>query len=895
MGSVVTLSATITVSGHAATGGTVNFLDGTRSLGTVQVIVSGAEVGTAFLKTNSFGPGNHNLTASYSGAPNGSQEAGPSTSSPVALLVQPAPVASVTTLAVTQEPSGPYDFSATVAAVGNPVPTGSVTFINQTSGMSLGTELVASGGVSASFPAEFQTPYATGANPASIAVGDFNQDGIPDFAVANGDGTISVILGDPSNPGHFLSQVSYTAGNTPTSIVTADFNGDGVLDLATSDYQHATISILLGSSSTPGHFLPPTLYSTGTGGTLVVADFNLDGLPDLASVGGSTVVLLNNPNSPGVLVAQPATYPMGYTSAAAGDFNGNGYPDLAVDNPGTATVFFGDPAHPGQFLLQKPTCSVNCGLLSGSSSVVPSGSSLVVAGDFNEDGVLDLAMQYDLPGNLQVVVFLGDPVNRGSFLAPATYTLASFNYFHGSGGATGLVVGDFNADGLQDLAALWFETAGVPTPAIGWHVALFLGDPNQPGQFSVASGYSSPNYLQPAGLAQGDFMGDGLSDLVFSHDQQNAEVLLNASSATATLDGTLITGPGSQVLVATYSGDSNLQPSTSGPLSIPGSVATTTTLTTSAFVINAGDAITFTAAVSSGQGTVPQFGTVTFYDGSTNIVSVPLTAQGTAAWTTTNGLTIGSHAISAAYALNGIWLPSTSATLDITVRQPGPVQNSGFAVRPGDAMPHYGHAGERIYWSFRSPKPGWRHAPGCANSAERLRHPKQCHGLRVECHSRAARPARLLVDLANRSPATNGLYPEFLGWTGDCKCSYCACRRRWFHLGVREQCKRCGPRHQRIFHSNHRAKWSCVLPGDSLPYRGYKRKRFHGRVWPAVNAGSLQPFLSHSTKRMPNSCICPSIFAQHYGDSIWRRSAVLSIGLGIGPSATVCLDVEFLE
>ncbi|MGC2657741.1 MAG: hypothetical protein WA324_07165 [Bryobacteraceae bacterium] len=44
-GAVVTLTATVTVNGTPAIGGTVNFLDRTRSFGTVQVIAAGAATG----------------------------------------------------------------------------------------------------------------------------------------------------------------------------------------------------------------------------------------------------------------------------------------------------------------------------------------------------------------------------------------------------------------------------------------------------------------------------------------------------------------------------------------------------------------------------------------------------------------------------------------------------------------------------------------------------------------------------------------------------------------------------------------------------------------------------------------------------------------------------------
>src|SRR5262249_45947313 len=70
-----------------------------------------------------------------------------------------------------------------------------------------------------------------------LAVGDFNQDGYPDLATANPDNTqavsnaffnnVSVLLSTGPS-GSFQPPVSYATGLNPQSVVIADFNGDGV-------------------------------------------------------------------------------------------------------------------------------------------------------------------------------------------------------------------------------------------------------------------------------------------------------------------------------------------------------------------------------------------------------------------------------------------------------------------------------------------------------------------------------------------------------------------------------------------------------------------------------------------------------------------------------------------
>src|SRR5712692_9090980 len=76
--------------------------------------------------------------------------------------------------------------------------------------------------------------FGAGSLPYSVAVGDFNGDGVQDLAVANaGSANVSVLLGN--GDGSFQGARNFGAGSFPSSVAVGDFNGDGVPDLAVAN------------------------------------------------------------------------------------------------------------------------------------------------------------------------------------------------------------------------------------------------------------------------------------------------------------------------------------------------------------------------------------------------------------------------------------------------------------------------------------------------------------------------------------------------------------------------------------------------------------------------------------------------------------------------------------
>ena len=365
--------------------------------------------------------------------------------------------------------------------------------------------------------------YNAGNAPRGISVGDFNSDGIQDLAVANsGSNNVSILLGNGSNGqgnGSFTWDNNYFVESWPWGISVGDFNSDGIQDLAVTNYNSARVSILLGNGSNgqgDGTFAARVNYSTNNGPIAIsVGDFNSDGIQDLAvaNFGSLNVSILLGDGSNG---QSDGTFaPIGNyatedrpSGISAGDFNSDGIQDLAVTNYNSASV---------SILLGSGSNGQGDGTFDPAVNyTVGSGPYGISIGDFNSDGIQDLAVANYSSNNVSIL--LGNGFNgqgNGTFASP-------WNYAAGSR-PIDISVGDFNSDGIQDLAV---------TNYFGNNLSILLGDGiNGQGDGTFTSAGSYPAGTGPWGISVGDFNSDGIEDLsLVNRGSNNVSILLGSGS-----------------------------------------------------------------------------------------------------------------------------------------------------------------------------------------------------------------------------------------------------------------------------------------------------------------------------------------------------------------------------
>lgn len=403
----------------------------------------------------------------------------------------------------------PVTFTATIVAGGKPVTPGLVTFCQSAAAQCQGPAILGTAQLGPAGTAKLKLALGVGPHSVKAVFAGTKAAGVstsPSVTVnVTGLFSTNAVLTATGTTGNYAlsAAVSGAGSQSPTGQVTFT---DGV--------NVALGSATLAAGAKSMSFNPSVL--TGTGSIpipLAVGDLNGDGLPDVA-------VANNSPNSSGMSTLTiffstgPGSYSppvnialtpdaMNPVGLVAGDFNNDGNLDLAVASaPNVIDILLGD-GH-GNFSAE---------LEAQAPGMYPSA---LATGDFNNDGNLDLAITNQFAST--VIILLGN--GNGAFTAVSDTPPST--------GATpdAIATGDFNRDGKQDLAIANHDSNTV---------TILLG--NGDGTFTAAA---SPNTdVYPDAVAVGDFNRDGKLDLaVVNNFSQTVTVLLGDGSGAFAIPAT---------------------------------------------------------------------------------------------------------------------------------------------------------------------------------------------------------------------------------------------------------------------------------------------------------------------------------------------------------------------
>jgi hypothetical protein len=375
---------------------------------------------------------------------------------------------------------------------------------------------------------------------------------------------------------------------------------------------------------------------------LALADFDGDGKLDVASGLGNFLLLGNGDGT----FQTPITLGAFGPGIAAGDFNQDGKPDLAVANVSNVTILRNIAANFHYATTTAVTSSLN-----PAPGGQPVTFTATVTPAFNAGAMTGNVTFYDGANVLGTAT-----ISSGK----AMFTTSSLSL--GTHSITAAYAGDSNY--LPSTSRVLLETINSSTTTTTVVSSL------NPSTFNQSVTFTATVTSSVGGMPTGT--------ITFS-DGPNALGVVALSGGQAAL-ATSSLGAGAHSIVASYSGDSADQASTSTALmQIVQMASTRLTLASNTNPSAYNQAVTFTAAVT------PEFGgsatgTVTFKDGANTLGTATVSAN--LATITVSTLVLGTHSITAAYSGDSNFTGSSSGVVSQVVTKASTTTAVASSVNP---------------------------------------------------------------------------------------------------------------------------------------------------------------------------------------------------------------------